>query len=69
MSFIFKYKSFLLLLQDDLKEESAVKCPKCKNTLWLIIDLLKVIDGTQLKIKLSITTHGMSGGSVSAPHP
>ncbi|MEQ2230986.1 hypothetical protein ILYODFUR_034779 [Ilyodon furcidens] len=48
--------SFAFTEQDDGNQECKVKCPKCKTMFWLSIELLKVIDKTQCRIKVSITT-------------
>ncbi|XP_038161075.1 uncharacterized protein LOC119796545 [Cyprinodon tularosa] len=48
--------SFTRTEENDMKEKSTMKCPNCKKTFWLFINLCVNTDTTQLKIKLSIKT-------------
>ncbi|MED6241287.1 hypothetical protein ATANTOWER_006885 [Ataeniobius toweri] len=41
---------------DEVNQRFSVPCPNCKITFWLSVNLLKIIDESEIKIKLSFTT-------------
>ncbi|XP_047226841.1 uncharacterized protein LOC124871522 isoform X2 [Girardinichthys multiradiatus] len=43
---------------DEVNQRCSVPCPNCKKTFWLSVNLRKIIDKSEIKIKLSFTTEG-----------
>ncbi|KAK5620522.1 hypothetical protein CRENBAI_022718 [Crenichthys baileyi] len=41
---------------DEVNQRFSVLCPLCNKTFWLSVDLLKIIDEREIKIKMSFKT-------------
>ncbi|MEQ2309260.1 hypothetical protein AMECASPLE_036778, partial [Ameca splendens] len=40
----------------EVNQRFSLPCPNCEITFWLSVNLLKIIDESEIKIKLSFTT-------------